>query len=1605
MKEAPVQNLMRKIWLPLVVVALSAAAVAQQSPQVRTDIRHDVSPPLRSIEPQPVVRGELEFEPVMRIHPKGPQSVSPDTVIQTSAGPTVATTPGLSLDGVGQGFSGPQGTFVIPGAPPDTEGVVGATQYVQWVNTSFAIFDKTTGATLYGPAAGNTIWAGFGGLCQTSNNGDPIVQYDKINNRWIMTQFAFSSATSGPWYQCIAVSTTADATGTWNRYAYQFTALNDYPKLGVWPDGYYMSFNMFTSGAFFAGSRLCAYDGAAMRAGGTATQVCFQTTTAYGGLLPSDLDGSTLPPVGTPNYYLAFGTNQLQLWKFHVDFVTPANSTFTGPTLIPVAGFSEACGGGTCIPQRGTTQQLDSLGDRLMYRLAFRQFADHHSVVVNHSVTAGSSVGVRWYELRNLDTTPVVYQQSTYAPDSNYRWMGSIGMDKVGNMALGYSVSSSSMYPTIAYTGRVSTDALNTMQAETTVQLGGGSQTGGLSRWGDYSAMTIDPVNDCTFWYTQEYLKTTGSFNWNTHINSFSFPSCTSGSPPPAPTGLTASAGSGIVNLSWNASTGATSYKVYRSTTSGSGYANIGSSTTTSFSDTTVINGTTYYYVVTALNANGESGYSNEASATPMGSGGAIQYIGQTNTAPQSTATCTVTRTGVSAGNLLVIFQRWYSGSNGLVVSSQSDSLGNTIQTAAQAVTASGYRYGRVAYIQNASAGTHTISTTLSAIPSNFECGVAEFSGVATAGALDGAATTKIGSSGTSLVGNPYTPSQTGDLIIGYASQAGGTYTANGSFIIGAGMMMTYSSGEYQVYASTSPIAGSFTSSGSGEWAVITAGFKAGAQGPPAPPTNLTATAGNAQVSLSWTGSAGATSYNVYRSTTSGSGYAMIATSATTNYTDTTVINGTTYYYVVTAVNANGESGYSNEASATPQPPPPAPTGLTATAGNSQVALLWNASTGATSYKVYRSTTSGSGYANIATSATTSYTDYTVVNGTTYYYVVTAVNAYGESGYSNETSATPQGSGSTPQFIGQTNTAPQSTATCTVTRTGVGAGNLLVIFQRWYSGSNGLTVSSQSDSLGNTINTVAQAVTATGYRYGRVAYIQNASAGTHTISTTLSALPSNFECGVAEFSGVATAGALDGAATTKIGSSGTSLVGNPYTPSQTGDLIIGYASQAGGAYTATGGFTIGAGMMMTYSSGEYQVYASTSPIAGSFTSSGSGEWAVITAGFKAGVQGPPAPPTNLTATAGNAQVSLSWTGSAGATSYNVYRSTTSGSGYTNIGSSATTNFTDTTVINGTTYYYVVTALNTNGESGYSNEASATPQAAPPAPTGLTATAGNSQVALTWNASTGATSYKIYRSTTSGSGYANIGSSATTNYTDYTVINGITYYYVVTAVNAYGESGYSNEVSATPQGTGTKQFIGQTNTAPQSTATCTVTRTNVGAGNLLVIFQRWYSGVKTLTVSSQSDSLGNTINTVAQAVTATGYRYGRVAYIQNATAGTHTITTTLSGVPSNFECGVAEFSGVATTNALDGAATVKVGSSGTSLVGNPYTPTQTGDLIIGYASQAGGTYTANGGFIIGTGMMMTYSSGEYQVYGSTAPIAGSFTSSGSGEWSVITAGFK
>ena len=520
-------------------------------PEVNLPIRFAISAPLRDLAKQQAQPpyGFHQAQPVR--YPKLTHLMESighgrvvDGALQTMILPMVGVKAGLNLLGVGVGFPG----YSVPDAPPDVNLAVGSTQVVQWVNVSYAVFNKTTGAVELGPIEGNQIWSSLGGPCAANNDGDPIAQWDKIAQRWVLAQNVFSGP---PYYTCIAVSKTSDATGQYYEFQYPQPGFPDYPKWGVWPDAYYQSQNDFgPSGGGYVGVNACAYDRSKLLVGNnSALQICFldssNGTLFDDSMLPTDLDSGATPPKGEAEVYLgsidnANPGNSVYEYLFHVDFANPNDSTFTGENgtmPITVNSYSLACGGfAACIPQKGISDLLDSLGDRLMYRLeyvnvatAFPSAAEHQSWLVNHSVTSTSGqVGERWYEFRSSETSTklTAFQQGTFAPDSNYRWMGSIAQDKKGDMLLGYSTSSSTMYPAIDITGRVPSDPPGTMESETLMTAGTGSQIDTANRWGDYTSMAVDSQDYCTFWYTAEYYKSTGTFAWSTRLGSFKFPSC-----------------------------------------------------------------------------------------------------------------------------------------------------------------------------------------------------------------------------------------------------------------------------------------------------------------------------------------------------------------------------------------------------------------------------------------------------------------------------------------------------------------------------------------------------------------------------------------------------------------------------------------------------------------------------------------------------------------------------------------------------------------------------------------------------------------------------------------------------------------------------------------------------------------------------------------------------------------------------------------------------------------------------------------------------------------------------------------------------------------------
>ena len=527
----------------IVLIALTlASSLLAGSQTIKTgattirEVKHDTGPLLREIAPllpEFAPPSEREIENNVNPNRKWNNQIEKDAVLQTAENSPSGQTPSplLEFDGAGVGDS-----FFCNCMPPDNDGAVGTTQYVQYINLEYKVYDKS-GNTVLGPLAGNSFWSGFGGSCQSDNSGDPIVRFDAAAQRWVVSQFAINA--SAPDYECIAVSTTSDATGSYNRYAFSFNNFPDYPKMGVWPDAYYFTFNVFNAaGTAYVGADVCAADRSKMLTGAAATMQCFQQDASHYGMLPADLDGATPPASGTPNFVGELNSSTLDLYKLHVDFVTPANSTFTGPTSIPVAAFTPLCPTqyrGQCVQQpTAGSDLLEGIGDRLMWRLVYRNFGDHTTLLATHSVVAGSSGGVRWYEIRNPETSPTVFQSGTFAPDSQFRWMPAIAMDQNQDIAVGYSVSGAAtgQYPSIVYAGRVPTDAAGTLESEAVMVTGLGSQISPYKRWGDYSSLTVDPVDDCTFWFTEEYLKSDGGFNWSTAIGNFKFPSCGSGGTP-----------------------------------------------------------------------------------------------------------------------------------------------------------------------------------------------------------------------------------------------------------------------------------------------------------------------------------------------------------------------------------------------------------------------------------------------------------------------------------------------------------------------------------------------------------------------------------------------------------------------------------------------------------------------------------------------------------------------------------------------------------------------------------------------------------------------------------------------------------------------------------------------------------------------------------------------------------------------------------------------------------------------------------------------------------------------------------------------------------------
>ena len=519
----------------------TAAPPQPPGPIVSQAVKFDKTPPLRDMKPAPP-RGEPGLGATDRGAVPSDNGHKPDGALQ--GGPLVNAMPAPLLTFEGPSNQDNANAFGFMVAPPDPNGDVGLNNYVVMTNITFAIYSKQ-GTRLFGPTPLGTLWQGFLDDC-TDPSGDPVVLFDEIANRWILTQFT----TRGPeFFNCVAISTTEDPLGSYYRYAFS-TGLNfpDYPKYGVWPDGLYITTREFDPNDNESVG-VYAVDLHQMLTGTpTPRQVAFHITSpAYlvgDGLLPADLDGKRMPPAGSPEYLVgsmddgAFDGapfDGLNVWQMSVNWAKPAQSTLVLAKQVPIAPFDTIfpCtppASRNCIDQPGTQNKIDILSyrQRPTWRLAYRNFGDHESLVTDQSVEARKGIaGVRWWELRN-PANPVLYQEGTYSPDDGVnRWMGSAAMDKNGDLAVGFSVSNgTTVYPGIRYAGRLAGDPLGQLgQGEAVLKSGSGSQTVS-ARWGDYTALTVDPADGCTFWYVNEYYQTSSARGWQTRVGTFRFPAC-----------------------------------------------------------------------------------------------------------------------------------------------------------------------------------------------------------------------------------------------------------------------------------------------------------------------------------------------------------------------------------------------------------------------------------------------------------------------------------------------------------------------------------------------------------------------------------------------------------------------------------------------------------------------------------------------------------------------------------------------------------------------------------------------------------------------------------------------------------------------------------------------------------------------------------------------------------------------------------------------------------------------------------------------------------------------------------------------------------------------
>jgi len=558
----------------------------QEAPGTQTpDVMRLIGPVIQNSDlrslPYVAPNAEIEEKRLTRYpHPEIPSSTNPsnysrfENLVKQIAPPApTMPAPLLTFDGMNSSQSG---CFCLP---PDTDGDVGPNHYIQSVNSSIKIFDKN-GNALNGPN-GTTYNSFFltlvGTPCSGFNNGDGFVFYDHQADRWVVSDFAFPGSLpgTGPFYQCVGVSQTSDpVSGGWFLYAIQHdpsnpTWIGDYPKLAMWnsagtppQNAYYLTVNLFNGvNLGFQGVRVFALDRASMLSGGPANTIAFNITPAGLGdsysLVPAGFRTGSPPPSGRDEFLISVDSpatggvtlTQVHGWKFHVDFGTPANSTLglganhTPNANVAVAGFVDAftSTGTLLVPQNGTAQKLDTLGDKIMTPLVYQNQAGTESLWASQTVIQNYPNGptaIRWYQMNvtggNFPATPLQQQSWTNGNDGLWRWMPSIAVDQNGNMAIGYSTSSATQQPSIRYAGRLASDPLNNLgQGEAVMTAGGGHQTHSAGRWGDYSMLTVDPADNITFWHTHEYYPVTSSASWFTRIGKFQFPTA---SPTPTPT-------------------------------------------------------------------------------------------------------------------------------------------------------------------------------------------------------------------------------------------------------------------------------------------------------------------------------------------------------------------------------------------------------------------------------------------------------------------------------------------------------------------------------------------------------------------------------------------------------------------------------------------------------------------------------------------------------------------------------------------------------------------------------------------------------------------------------------------------------------------------------------------------------------------------------------------------------------------------------------------------------------------------------------------------------------------------------------------------------------